>query len=50
MNRYREKKKAKEAGDMYRDFLYRAKLLSQKLLSQGYVQPLLKSSLQKFYG
>jgi hypothetical protein len=27
------------ACDMYRDFLYRAKLLSQKLLSQGYVQP-----------
>jgi hypothetical protein len=23
--------------------------MSQKLLSQGYVQPLLKSSLQKFY-
>jgi hypothetical protein len=34
---------------VHRDFLYRAKLHSQKLLSQGYVQPLLKSSLQKYY-
>ena len=38
------------ACDLYSDFLNRAKLLSQKLLSQGYVQPLLISSLQKFYG
>ena len=34
----------------YSDFLERARLLSHKLLSQGYVQPRLKTSLQKFYG
>ena len=38
------------ACTMYSDFLNRAKLLSQKLLGQGYVQPLLISSLKKFYG
>ena len=38
------------ACDMYKDFVYRAKLLSQKLLTQGYVQPMLISSLKKFYG
>ena len=36
--------------DSYSDFLNRAKTLSQKLLGQGYVQPLLLSSLQKLYG
>jgi hypothetical protein len=36
--------------DSYSDFLNRAKTLSQKLLGQGYVQPLLVSSLQKLYG
>ena len=35
--------------DSYSDFLNRAKTLSQKLLGQGYVQPLLLSFLQKFY-
>ena len=34
----------------YHDFLDRAQLLSQKLLSQGYIQARLVSSLQKFYG
>jgi hypothetical protein len=32
------------------DFLYRAQLLTQKLLKQGYVASRLKSSIQKFYG
>ena len=31
------------------DFLDRAQLLTQKLLKQGYVAPMLKSSLQKIY-
>ena len=34
----------------YSDFLERGQLLSQKLLSQGYVKPRLESSLRKFYG
>ena len=34
----------------YSEFLKRARLLSQKLLSQGYVPHRLMSSLQKFYG
>lgn len=38
------------ACNVYSDFLNRTKLLSQKLLGQGYVQPLLISSLQTFYG
>ena len=38
------------ACDIYSDFLTRAKLLSQKLTSQGYVHPLLISSLKKCYG
>ena len=33
----------------YSDFLERGQLLSQKLLSQGYVTPRLESSLRKFY-
>ena len=33
----------------YSDFLERGQLLSQKLLSQGYVKPKLESSLRKFY-
>jgi hypothetical protein len=36
--------------DSYSDFLNRVKTLSQKLVGQGYVQPLLLSSLHKFYG
>ena len=34
----------------YSDFLERGQLLSQKLLSQGYVKPRLEASLRKFYG
>ena len=34
----------------YTDFVYRAKLLTDKLLKQGYVVTRLISSLQKFYG
>ncbi len=34
----------------YTDFIYRAKLLTDKLLKQGYVVIRLRSSLQKFYG
>jgi len=34
----------------YTDFVYRAKLLTDKLLKQGYVVTRLRSSLQKFYG
>ena len=34
----------------YQDFLDRARLLSQKLLSQGYIHNRLISSLRKFYG
>ena len=37
------------ACNVYSDVLNRAKLPSKKLLCQGYVQPLLISSLQKFY-
>ena len=33
----------------YIDFLYRAQLLTQKLLQQGHIAPRLMSSLQKFY-
>ena len=32
----------------YSDFLDRTKLLTQKLLKQGYIAPMLKPSLQKF--
>ena len=32
----------------YSDFLDRTKLLTQKLLKQGYVEPKLKSSIQTF--
>ena len=35
---------------IHSDFLERAQLLSQKLLSQGYVKPKLESLLRKFYG
>ena len=38
------------ACEQYRDFLDRANRLTSKLLSQGFVAPRLKSSLQKFYG
>ena len=38
------------ACDIYEDFIGRARLLTQKLLNQGYVAPKLKSSLLKFYG
>ena len=34
----------------YTDFVYRAKLLTNKLLKQGYAVRRLRSSLQKFYG
>ena len=34
----------------YSDFLERGQLLSQKLLSEGYVKPRLEASLRKFYG
>ena len=34
----------------YSDFLDRARLLTNKLLNQGFVAPRLKSSLNKFYG
>ena len=34
----------------YSDFLDRGQLLSQTLLSHGYVKPRLKSSCRKFYG
>ena len=34
----------------YCDFLERGQLLSQKLLSQEYVKPSLKSSFRTFYG
>ena len=34
----------------YSDFLEKGQLLSQKLLSPGYVKPSLQSSLRKFYG
>ena len=34
----------------YTDFVYRAKLLTDKLLKQGYAVNRLRSSLQKFYG
>ena len=34
----------------YLDFIDRARLLTQKLLNQGYVAPKLHSSFLKFYG
>jgi len=34
---------------VYSDFLDRAQLLTQKLVKQGYVDPKLRSSLQKLY-
>ena len=38
------------ACDLYQDFLDRARLLTDKLLNQGFVNTRLKLSLQKFYG
>ena len=38
------------ACDIYLDFIDRARLLTQKLLNQGYVAPKLQSSFLKFYG
>ena len=38
------------ACEVYNDFIDRARLLTEKLLKQGYVAPKLKSSLLKFYG
>jgi hypothetical protein len=38
------------ACDIYSDFIDRARLLTKKLLNQGYVVPKLQSSLLKFYG
>ena len=35
---------------IYSDFIDRARLLTKKLLNQGYVVPKLQSSLLKFYG
>ena len=35
---------------LYNDFINRARLLTQKLLNQGYVAPKLQTSLLKFYG
>jgi hypothetical protein len=34
----------------YSEFLDRAQLRTQKLLKEDYIAPMLKSSLQKFYG
>ena len=34
----------------YSDFLDRAQLLTQKLHKQGYAVPMLKSTIQAFYG
>ena len=38
------------ACDVYHDFLSRARLLTNKLLTQGFVATRLKSSLLKFFG
>ena len=38
------------ACDIYIDFIDRARLLTQKLLNQGFVVPKLQSSLLKSYG
>ena len=38
------------AFDIYLDFIDRSRLLTQKLLNQGYVAPKLQSSFLKFYG
>ena len=34
----------------YQDFLARAKMLTDKLLKQGYLRPRLQSTFKKFYG
>lgn len=39
-----------KAGNQYHDFLDRARMLTHKLLRQGYVPQRQRSSLQKFYG
>ena len=38
------------ACDIYPDFIDRARLLTQKLLNQGFVAPKSQSSLLEFYG
>ena len=38
------------AGRDYADFVYRARILTNRRLEHGYVATGLKSSLQKFYG
>ena len=38
------------ACDLYKDFLDRSRILTNKLLKQGFVAQRLKSSLQKFFG
>ena len=38
------------ASSLYIDFIARGKLLTGKLLQQGYIVPKLKRSLKKFYG
>ena len=38
------------ASSEYRSFLHRGKLLTNKLLTQGYCKPMLIKTIKKFYG